>query len=141
LCWLYFGTLNGEGAQVYSIDMEDRDYKISKGVYPDLHRSDVVDGIHYCNDIIYMDGPSVEMSKIYTGPQIGLLYIDASHKYEDVIADFHAWEPLCETGCKIVFDDFNRDNPGVMMAVMQLMSLGIIEPYGLFSQGIITCLT
>jgi predicted O-methyltransferase YrrM len=39
------------------------------------------------------------------GQRIGLLYIDASHEYRDVRADFELWSPHVETGGFIVFDD------------------------------------
>ncbi|GAA4707280.1 class I SAM-dependent methyltransferase [Brevibacillus fulvus] len=37
--------------------------------------------------------------------EIGLLHIDASHRYEDVRRDFEFWSPYVKTGGYIVFDD------------------------------------
>ena len=39
------------------------------------------------------------------GACIGVLHIDASHEYEDVRADFEAWERYVAPGGFIVFDD------------------------------------
>lgn len=40
-----------------------------------------------------------------TGTKVGMVFIDAGHKYEDVKADVSWWAPLVEPGGLMVFDD------------------------------------
>jgi predicted O-methyltransferase YrrM len=55
------------------------------------------------------------------GRPIGLLYIDGSHLYADVRADFEAWFPHVANGGLIVFDDYDTPkNPGVKRFVDEL---------------------
>lgn len=64
-------------------------------------------------------GFSVDVAADWTAP-IGLLYVDGSHEYEDVIADIDAWGGKIVPGGLIVFDDVNRTCPGVKKAVNRL---------------------
>jgi hypothetical protein len=55
---------------------------------------------------------SVKASKKRSKP-IHLLFIDASHKYKDVLADYEAWSPFVPTAGTIVFHDYKGRFPGV----------------------------
>ena len=46
-----------------------------------------------------------------------LIYIDASHDYEDVLSDLKAYRPLLNDGGIIFGDDYRRDWPGVVKSV------------------------
>lgn len=60
---------------------------------------------------------------------IGLLYVDADHAYEAVIADFQEWRDLLAPGAVILFDDFTKSNPGVVRALRELRDDGRIVPF------------
>lgn len=53
---------------------------------------------------------SVTAAANYTGPPIGLLYIDAEHTKQAVLADWQAWSPHLAPRAVIAFDDYNTSN-------------------------------
>lgn len=66
-------------------------------------------------------GFSVAVAKKWSGPPIGLLYIDGDHSESAVRADFHAWCPHLAPGATVVFDDLDTPkNPGVRDVVDEL---------------------
>ena len=52
-----------------------------------------------------------------------LIFIDAGHNYEDLIADINAWRPLLEPGGVLCGHDYytSLHHPGVMRAVNELI--------------------
>jgi predicted O-methyltransferase YrrM len=48
---------------------------------------------------------TADAARQWDGRQIGLLYIDAGHDYEEVKQDFELWSPYVASGGFIVFDD------------------------------------
>lgn len=58
--------------------------------------------------------------------EIGLLFLDAGHAYEDVRADFLAWSPKVVPGGYIVFDDV-PGWPGPTQLVRELQAQGAIH--------------
>lgn len=66
---------------------------------------------------------SVEASKLFPDMSIEFLHLDASHEYEDVLADIKAWYPKVKIGGVISGDDYTiRDFPGVVKAVSEYFS-------------------
>jgi predicted O-methyltransferase YrrM len=65
-------------------------------------------------------GLSVEAAKTWSKP-IQLLFIDGSHRYEDVLADFGAFFPHVVPGGIVVFHDVNDDWPGVKRAWQEII--------------------
>lgn len=57
---------------------------------------------------------SVEASKKYADGSLDFVMIDASHVYEDAIADIRAWSPKVKAGGVLAGDDYGW--PGVRMA-------------------------
>jgi hypothetical protein len=53
------------------------------------------------------------------GIRAELIYIDASHEYEDVLADLEAYWPLLAPGRLVFDDDYNSYWPGVRKAVRE----------------------
>jgi predicted O-methyltransferase YrrM len=60
-------------------------------------------------------GVSVEVAKSWNKP-IQLLFVDGSHKYEDVLADFAGFFPHVVPGGIVAFHDVNEKWPGVLRA-------------------------
>jgi predicted O-methyltransferase YrrM len=58
-------------------------------------------------------GFSEEVVKTWNKP-IHMLFIDGSHKYEDVLADFESFYPFVVPGGKIAFHDVHPSWPGVV---------------------------
>jgi MMP 1-O-methyltransferase len=52
---------------------------------------------------------------------IDLLWIDASHKYKDVLLDFTLWEKFVPVGGRIAFHDYGTRFPGVDKVINELV--------------------
>ena len=64
---------------------------------------------------------SIRAAEKWDGPPVGLLYIDGSHTYTDVRADYEAWEKHLAPRATVVFDDYDtKRNPGVKEYVDEL---------------------
>jgi predicted O-methyltransferase YrrM len=64
----------------------------------------------------------------WKGPAINLLFIDASHYYEDVARDFAAWAIHCARGASCVFHDYALTSaPGVKKFVDRAIARGLLE--------------
>lgn len=69
----------------------------------------------------------------YDGPKVGLLYIDADHTRDAVLADFSAWWDYLAEDAVIVFDDYEQKVKGeypedrVRAAVTRLSKQGWIS--------------
>lgn len=57
---------------------------------------------------------------------VGLLFIDGDHRQSAVRRDYAAWEPHLAETAYIAWDDYNPGFPGVIKAVEQLISKGLI---------------
>jgi len=69
--------------------------------------------------ITAIHGFSYEAVRRWSRP-IGLLFIDGSHRYEDVKRDYEDWSPyIVRDGC-LVFDDCAQKNRGVLRFVDQV---------------------
>lgn len=74
---------------------------------------------------------SVEAAVKYAGPKIGLLHIDADHRYEGVMSDFRSWQRHLTKGAVVCFDDYSDLHPGVVKFVNECRYLGgIYMPAG-----------
>jgi hypothetical protein len=58
---------------------------------------------------------------------VGMLYIDAVHERDSVLADFRAWEAHLLDGAVVAFDDHNERFPGVIQAVAELHESGSLK--------------
>lgn len=66
-------------------------------------------------------GLSARTAARYKNKPIGLLYVDADHSEEAVMADVVAWHEHLAPGALVIFDDFATTyNPGVGTAVVKL---------------------
>jgi len=68
--------------------------------------------------------PSVDVARIWKY-EIDLLWIDGSHEYEDVIADFMAWSPYVVG--KIAMHDTSGNWPGVSRALSEILAGELCE--------------
>jgi len=55
-------------------------------------------------------GSSVDVSKLFTPQKLDFIYIDASHKYDDVVADINAWRRCLKGGSILGGHDINNSD-------------------------------
>jgi predicted O-methyltransferase YrrM len=105
---LALGARRGRRAQVYSIDphaefvgprggsfgREDQAH-----LYANLTRAGVGAGVN----VVSLG--SLEIAATWSGPAVGLLFVDGDHRYEAVRADFEAWRRHLSPGAMVLFDD------------------------------------
>lgn len=124
-CYLAAGAQAGEGAHVWSIDAWDLPGNVSgrhgyarrdvRSIY-DTQLAKV--GVE--RQVTPLRARATQAARSWEDP-VGLLFIDASHLYEDVKADFEAWAPHVTAGGLVVFDDYHtKRNPGVTQFVDEL---------------------
>ena len=70
---------------------------------------------------IFYKGDSVEMSKLYAGGPISVLFIDGDHSYLGCKRDIDAWYSYVKEGGTILFHDCDESSPGVMWAVAEFV--------------------
>jgi predicted O-methyltransferase YrrM len=61
------------------------------------------------------------------GIQAGLIHIDASHEYEDVLRDARVYWDVLAPGGFIVGDDYNQDWPDVIKAANQFAAEKVVQ--------------
>lgn len=77
----------------------------------------------YESRITPIQGFAQDVAKTFDKP-VALLFIDASHVYEDVKGDYEAWIDKVVEGGIVVFDDYVGPNKGVTKFVNQLKQDG-----------------
>jgi predicted O-methyltransferase YrrM len=112
-CCLAFGC-RGTKKRVFAVDTFDGG--------PDLQRHDSFRefclNIKRCQLSEYVEpvrGISWEIAKTWNKP-VHFLFIDGSHIYEDVMADFASFLPHVVPGGIIAFHDVHENHPGVLKA-------------------------
>ena len=112
-CFAYGCTESNK--HVYSIDTFN-------GNDVDFHHRDFFDEfrvhVERCGLWDYVTpcpGFSYDVVKIWDRP-IHLLFIDGSHEYEDVLADFEGFYPHVVPGGIVAFHDYDNTCPGVQKA-------------------------
>lgn len=125
-CYLAEGARCGRGAHTYAIDPWDL-----AGNDDGKHGYAAAETMADClRQIMAMDlgawitairGFSVSVARTWSGHPVGLLFIDGSHRYEDVRDDYAAWLPHLTQDAVVVFDDYGtKPNPGVTRFVDEL---------------------
>jgi predicted O-methyltransferase YrrM len=84
--------------------------------------------IRYRNVIIPIRGRSVEVGSQFRNP-IDLLFVDADHSYEAVMADLAAWLPLLRPGGSLILHDSGWAD-GVQRAIREIVSPIQLEDAG-----------
>ncbi len=65
---------------------------------------------------------SVEASKLFLDETLDFCFIDADHRYENVLQDLLHWFPKIKAGGTFGGHDYNSNWPGVMKAVDEFVS-------------------
>lgn len=69
------------------------------------------------NKLEVIKNESLRQCATYPDDFFDIVYIDASHEYESVLADIRAWYPKVKAGGYICGDDYTPGWPGVVQAV------------------------
>lgn len=72
---------------------------------------------------------SIEASKKFEDESVDFVFIDASHEYEDIKSDIHAWMPKVKKGGIIAGHDYEDGFPGVQRAVDEFFVGKKIDAY------------
>lgn len=132
--WLGFGSRNGHGASVVSVDLHDSAYATKKGAKAG---ESLVGNMRSMGlqDVTLIKGRTTDVASRFPAyvsefglntSKVGMLYVDANHTYEDVLLDFSAWREWLTTEAFVVFDDYTEDYPGVIEAVDELVGSEVI---------------
>jgi hypothetical protein len=67
------------------------------------------------DNLVVLKGESSTVAKNFEGGKVDMVFIDAGHEYEEIMADIKAWNPLCK---KIICGhDYTPQFHGVIQAV------------------------
>jgi len=69
---------------------------------------------------------SLEAARLFPEKYFDIVFIDADHKYESVMANIKTWSPLIKEGGLIMGHDRNKHHPGVVKAITECFD-GIIK--------------
>ena len=129
-CCLAFGC-TGTNKHVYAVDTFDGnswDFA-ERGFLEDFRQNVSRCGLsRYVTPLV---GSSNEVGKEWNKP-IDLLFIDGSHRYEDVLSDFYAFFPHVAEGGIVAFHDVSEHWPEVLKAWHEVIK-GQLSEVGYFN--------
>lgn len=144
-CWLAAGAQAGLGAHVWTIDPHDLPgYRTTTGrgnggldftdpaIRRDAERQIREAGL--AEHVTMIQDFSTEAGQSWSGPKVGLLFIDGDHRQDAVRKDFAAWEKHLSPDAVIAFDDYSESHPGVPAAVQALVDKEIISEPAAFDR-------
>jgi hypothetical protein len=127
---LAMGAKEGNGAHVYAVDPWDLPGNVygKHGYSAPIVREEFENqlrAVRLWGRVTPIRAFSKDAAADWTGPDIGLLYIDADHTEEAVRADVFAWSPHLAVDHVIAFDDLDTPrNPGVRVVVGEMIADG-----------------
>lgn len=122
-CYLAAGLKEvGHRGTVYCVDLWELGTDTpERHHHPDAYRQ-FESNVRYCGlwDYIHpIKSDTVAASLDWKKP-IDLLFIDAGHQYEEVLADYQAWSPFVKPGGVIAFHDYTpEEHPDIVRCVEQ----------------------
>ena len=129
--WLALGSSEGNGAPVYTIDCwdllpaeswpEGTPSYVQRYSDPGVERDylDHLEALDAHGIVTPIKGFSQDVAKTWKKdgrPKVGVLFVDGSHLYDDVLADLRAWAPLLAPDAVIIMHDATATNCDVMRA-------------------------
>lgn len=132
------GTLLGSKTKIHSIDIHEGLEGISDSTLDDfkknLEENNVLSQVDIYKNYSTVVGESWDRGKI------GLLFIDASHEYEDVSDDYFTWKKHLGSGSFVIFHDANMHGPNKLIREIisndsDLGALGYMDSLFVFKKG------
>lgn len=80
---------------------------------------------------------SLDAARSWVQP-IGLLFVDAIHTYEAVLADYQAWEPFIRSGGWLALHDVYEDPERTRLAGPGRLVEEVLRPSGLWIEELVT---
>lgn len=133
-----WGARQGHGAHLWAFDPWDLEGNEYEPYLTDLAGARAwarhhVRTLGYNNGITLTQAFSVDAAKDWSGPVVGLLFVDGDHSYAATRADILAWAGHMAPGAPIAIDDYGNENyPEVATAVDDLIEQGYLEPVQIF---------
>lgn len=121
------------GGKVYAVDQFTGDAYVGrrKNYYPRFLAN--IKRYRLKKEVIAVRKDTVAAAKNWPKP-ISLLFIDAGHRYQEVAADYRAWEPYVAEGGIVAFHD-SLWWPGVFRFVSRVILSGELEGVITFGDG------
>lgn len=134
---LAWGAGLGNGAHVTAIDAWDAP---GNTYGPPFTEADSrvwaaywVDSFGYQAKIELVHAFSHDAAASYSGPPVGLLFVDGDHSKEGARLDIESWAPHLAPGATIAVDDLDHpDWPGVREALEELVAEGVLAEFEVF---------
>ncbi len=130
--FLASGSKRGNGATVFAVDPWDLPGNVygKHGYNVPAVRDAFEAQLKSCrlwSRVTPVQAFSTEAAKDWTGPKVGLLFVDADHEEASVRADVEAWIRHLADDHVIVLDDLDTPrNPGVRVVADELAARGYI---------------
>lgn len=132
-----WGARQGNRAHIWAIDPWDTEGNVYTG---ELELGSArnwarynVRSLGYSNDVTLIQGFGHDEAATWSGPAVGLLYVDGDHTAEGARRDIETWAPHLAPGAIIAVDDYLNENyPGVAEAVDALVAEGVLDAVELF---------
>lgn len=123
--FLAAGARAGRGARVFAVDPWDLGKVNGRFGFTENATRKAFDrqlrAVGLRSGVTAKRGFSVDVAAVWTGPPIGLLFVDGDHAEESILADVAAWRPHLAPRSTVVFDDLDTPkNPGVRVALETL---------------------
>ncbi len=136
---LALGARHGAKNRVYAIDPHEQFQGVLGGSFgpadmAQLYRNITKAGVGDLVAVVCL--PSVAVAQSWKARRIGLLWIDADHRYDAVRADLEAWLPRMTPNAIVALHDIQ--SAGVGQAVCEsiqsgeLMTIGTVDSLGLY---------
>lgn len=119
-----FGTNKGQTTKLLSY-LFDKVYTVNINDNQDaIHLNSGINNIEY---ICYFDLYSSR--KLPINESISMFFLDAGHKYEEIIQDINRVTSMnCDADCYLLFDDYgSMINLGIKQAVDEAVNMGALE--------------
>ena len=124
------GSYIGESTQIFRNHLQIENlHCIDKWDVTDKYDASEISQAETIFNLLHANNPKIKIHKTHSRDEAlktlfpDVVYIDASHRYEDVAADIDFWLPLVKKGGIICGHDYSHKFQGVVKAVDERFSI------------------